>query len=158
VPIPGAQQHKRPRRRYEEIERMYKCGHNGCEKAYGTLNHLNAHVTMQGHGSKRTPEGKLDHMQLFAILLLLLSLFFKVIAYPLAWSSMTSSIAKFSFVTQHWRSFFRAVPLNFRKHFFHLSETKLHLFSILSNSFAEFSFFFFFSILVILAKHFFLLT
>lgn len=59
VPIPGAQQHKRPRRRFEEIERMYKCGHNGCEKAYGTLNHLNAHVTMQGHGQKRTPEGKL---------------------------------------------------------------------------------------------------
>ena len=58
MPIPGAQQHKRPRRRYEEIERMYKCGWNGCEKAYGTLNHLNAHVTMQSHGSKRTPEGK----------------------------------------------------------------------------------------------------
>ncbi|MCJ1243229.1 hypothetical protein MMC30_000426 [Trapelia coarctata] len=56
VPIPGAQQHKRPRRRYEEIERMYKCGHQGCEKAYGTLNHLNAHVTMQSHGQKRTPE------------------------------------------------------------------------------------------------------
>ncbi|KAL3425461.1 hypothetical protein PVAG01_02252 [Phlyctema vagabunda] len=56
VPIPGAQQHKRPRRRYEEIERMYKCGWNGCEKAYGTLNHLNAHVTMQSHGTKRTPE------------------------------------------------------------------------------------------------------
>ena len=59
VPIPGAQQHKRPRRRYEEIERMYKCGFQGCEKAYGTLNHLNAHVTMQSHGQKRTPEGKL---------------------------------------------------------------------------------------------------
>ena len=58
VPIPGAQQHKRPRRRYEEIERMYKCGWNGCEKAYGTLNHLNAHVTMQSHGQKRTPEGQ----------------------------------------------------------------------------------------------------
>lgn len=56
VPIPGAQQHKRPRRRYEEIDRMYKCGWNGCEKAYGTLNHLNAHVTMQSHGAKRTPE------------------------------------------------------------------------------------------------------
>ncbi|PSR79916.1 hypothetical protein BD289DRAFT_80246 [Coniella lustricola] len=56
VPIPGAQQHKRPRRRYEEIERMYKCGWNGCEKAYGTLNHLNAHVTMQSHGTKRIPE------------------------------------------------------------------------------------------------------
>jgi hypothetical protein len=36
---------------------MYKCGHLGCEKAYGTLNHLNAHVTMQSHGNKRTPEG-----------------------------------------------------------------------------------------------------
>jgi hypothetical protein len=60
VPIPGAQQHKRPRRRYEEIERMYKCGWQGCEKAYGTLNHLNAHVTMQSHGNKRTPEGKVS--------------------------------------------------------------------------------------------------
>ena len=39
---------------------MYKCGHNGCEKAYGTLNHLNAHVTMQAHGVKRTPERKLN--------------------------------------------------------------------------------------------------
>lgn len=38
---------------------MYKCGHQGCEKAYGTLNHLNAHVTMQSHGNKRTPEGML---------------------------------------------------------------------------------------------------
>lgn len=36
---------------------MYKCGWQGCEKAYGTLNHLNAHVTMQSHGQKRTPEG-----------------------------------------------------------------------------------------------------
>lgn len=62
VPIPGAQQHKRPRRRYEEIERMYKCGWNGCEKAYGTLNHLNAHVTMQSHGQKRTPEGKISSL------------------------------------------------------------------------------------------------
>lgn len=61
MPIPGAQQHKRPRRRYEEIERMYKCGWNGCEKAYGTLNHLNAHVTMQSHGQKRTPEGMCGH-------------------------------------------------------------------------------------------------
>jgi hypothetical protein len=47
---------KTNRRRYDEIERMYSCGWNGCEKAYGTLNHLNAHVTMQEHGSKRTPE------------------------------------------------------------------------------------------------------
>lgn len=31
------------------------CNHPGCTKAYGTLNHLNAHVLMQKHGSKRTP-------------------------------------------------------------------------------------------------------
>ena len=43
---------------------MYKCGWNGCEKAYGTLNHLNAHVTMQSHGQKRTPEG--EHPQFLA--------------------------------------------------------------------------------------------
>ncbi len=67
VPIPGAQQHKRPRRRYEEIERMYKCGWNGCEKAYGTLNHLNAHVTMQSHGQKRTPEGMSCTSSLFIL-------------------------------------------------------------------------------------------
>jgi hypothetical protein len=41
---------------------MYKCGWNGCEKAYGTLNHLNAHVTMQAHGQKRTPEGMFEHI------------------------------------------------------------------------------------------------
>jgi hypothetical protein len=65
VPIPGATQNKRPRRRYEEIERMYKCGWNGCEKAYGTLNHLNAHVTMQGHGAKRTPDGMFPLVRFF---------------------------------------------------------------------------------------------
>jgi hypothetical protein len=70
VPIPGAQQHKRPRRRYEEIERMYKCGWSGCEKAYGTLNHLNAHVTMQSHGPKRTPEGEKLESHVFPRLVL----------------------------------------------------------------------------------------
>lgn len=44
---------------------MYKCGWNGCEKAYGTLNHLNAHVTMQSHGAKRTPEGRSILFSLF---------------------------------------------------------------------------------------------
>jgi len=43
---------------------MYKCGWNGCEKAYGTLNHLNAHVTMQSHGQKRTPESMLTPLLL----------------------------------------------------------------------------------------------
>ena len=57
VPISGAQQHRHPRRRYEEIERMYRCGWDGCESAYDTLNHLNAHVTIQTHSTKRTPDG-----------------------------------------------------------------------------------------------------
>lgn len=52
---------------------MYKCGWNGCEKAYGTLNHLNAHVTMQSHGAKRTPEG----MLLFLLISLIFGRFLK---------------------------------------------------------------------------------
>lgn len=46
---------KRPRRKYNEIERLYVCNWRGCSKAYGTLNHLNAHVAAQGHGIKRAP-------------------------------------------------------------------------------------------------------
>ncbi|KAL9554706.1 hypothetical protein MBANPS3_002700 [Mucor bainieri] len=55
VAIPGTNQKKRPRRRYDEIERLYHCTWPGCSKAYGTLNHLNAHVSMQKHGPKRHP-------------------------------------------------------------------------------------------------------
>ncbi|KAK8061212.1 hypothetical protein PG997_015433 [Apiospora hydei] len=47
---------KRRRRRPEEIDRIYTCGWKDCTKGYGTLNHLNAHVTMQSHGEKRKPE------------------------------------------------------------------------------------------------------
>ncbi|KAJ7334670.1 hypothetical protein DFH08DRAFT_618844, partial [Mycena albidolilacea] len=43
------------RRRYDEIERLYQCSWADCNKAYGTLNHLNAHVQMQKHGAKRSP-------------------------------------------------------------------------------------------------------
>ncbi|KAI9299680.1 hypothetical protein BJ944DRAFT_140197, partial [Cunninghamella echinulata] len=49
VAIPGMEQKKRPRRRYDEIERLYHCTWPGCKKSYGTLNHLNAHVSMQKH-------------------------------------------------------------------------------------------------------------
>ncbi|KAK0550544.1 hypothetical protein OC846_002390 [Tilletia horrida] len=52
---PAAAAKKRPRRRYDEIERMYPCNWPGCTKSYGTLNHLNAHVAMQKHGTKRLP-------------------------------------------------------------------------------------------------------
>ncbi|KAI0272357.1 hypothetical protein BC834DRAFT_781980, partial [Gloeopeniophorella convolvens] len=55
VSLPGNAVRKRPRRRYDEIERLYNCSWMGCTKSYGTLNHLNAHIVMQRHGSKRTP-------------------------------------------------------------------------------------------------------
>ncbi|KAL9933690.1 hypothetical protein V8E36_007348 [Tilletia maclaganii] len=54
-PIISTATKKRPRRRYDEIDRMYPCNWPGCTKSYGTLNHLNAHVTMQKHGAKRLP-------------------------------------------------------------------------------------------------------
>ncbi|KAG8691726.1 hypothetical protein FRC11_011589 [Ceratobasidium sp. 423] len=59
VSLAGSTIRKRPRRRYDEIERLYSCSFEDCTKAYGTLNHLNAHVTMQKHGAKRNPSGKL---------------------------------------------------------------------------------------------------
>ncbi|KAF7309830.1 C2H2-type domain-containing protein [Mycena indigotica] len=55
VALPGNTVRKRPRRRYDEIERLYHCSWPDCNKAYGTLNHLNAHVQMQKHGPKRSP-------------------------------------------------------------------------------------------------------
>ena len=59
VSLPGNAVRKRPRRRYDEIERLYHCSWTGCTKSYGTLNHLNAHIVMQRHGSKRTPAGEI---------------------------------------------------------------------------------------------------
>ena len=64
---------------------MYKCGWNGCEKAYGTLNHLNAHVTMQSHGAKRTPEGKYIF---FSFLFLSLPFWLFIIIFLLPWNIM----------------------------------------------------------------------
>ncbi|KAG9121184.1 hypothetical protein FRC07_002964 [Ceratobasidium sp. 392] len=46
---------KRPRRRNDEIECLYSCSFEDCTRAYGTLNHLNAHVSMRKHGAKRDP-------------------------------------------------------------------------------------------------------
>ncbi|KAF9957598.1 hypothetical protein BGZ72_001637 [Mortierella alpina] len=57
VPLSGVNTKKRPRRRFDEIERLYVCNWADCEKSYGTLNHLNAHVNMQKHGPKRHPSG-----------------------------------------------------------------------------------------------------
>ena len=62
VSLPGNAVRKRPRRRYDEIERLYACSWPDCTKAYGTLNHLNAHVSMQRHGPKRSPAGECAHI------------------------------------------------------------------------------------------------
>ncbi|KAH8655696.1 hypothetical protein BX600DRAFT_440188 [Xylariales sp. PMI_506] len=55
-------QHQQPttrrKRRYEDIERIYLCGHQGCTKAYGRLNHLNKHIKAKNHGQKRTANGR----------------------------------------------------------------------------------------------------
>ena len=40
-------------------KRLYHCSWSGCTKSYGALNHLNAHIIMQRHGSKRTPAGEI---------------------------------------------------------------------------------------------------
>jgi len=58
VSLPGTTIRKRPRRRYDEIERLYHCSWPDCTKSYGTLNHLNAHVVMQKHGARRLPSGE----------------------------------------------------------------------------------------------------
>jgi hypothetical protein len=62
VSLPGNAVKKRPRRRYDEIERLYHCSWSGCTKSYGTLNHLNAHIVMQRHGGKRTPAGEIHSL------------------------------------------------------------------------------------------------
>ena len=58
VSLPGTTIRKRPRKRYDEIERLYHCSWPDCTKSYGTLNHLNAHVAMQKHGPERLPSGE----------------------------------------------------------------------------------------------------
>ena len=70
VPMPGEPQTRRPlcrarepqtrrpRRKAGEIERIFKCGWGGCEKAYGTVNHLNNHLNVNQYGPKCTPAGR----------------------------------------------------------------------------------------------------
>lgn len=60
---------------------------NGFEKAYGTLNHLNAHVTMQSHGAKRSPDGLYSLFILLSLCLIEATLYFPCslpAIYPLA--------------------------------------------------------------------------
>lgn len=46
---------KRTRRKFGEIERVYTCTYANCDKAYGTLNHLNTHINYQKHGERKLP-------------------------------------------------------------------------------------------------------
>ncbi|KAH3665874.1 hypothetical protein OGAPHI_004063 [Ogataea philodendri] len=54
-PSPSTETNKRKRRKAHEVQRLYKCNHESCQKAYGTLNHLNSHIMLQKHGQKRSP-------------------------------------------------------------------------------------------------------
>lgn len=56
IPLAERDRKPRPRRRFEEVERLYACVHPGCDKAYGALNHLNSHIVSKNHGPKRTPQ------------------------------------------------------------------------------------------------------
>ena len=58
VCVTGYSINRRLRRGYDEIQRFYHCSWPDFNKAYGTLNHLNAHVKMQKHGQKRSPNGE----------------------------------------------------------------------------------------------------
>ncbi|ODQ45151.1 hypothetical protein PICMEDRAFT_12886 [Pichia membranifaciens NRRL Y-2026] len=47
---------RRKRKKAFEVERHYRCNYQFCNKAYGTLNHLNTHILIQKHGKKRLPQ------------------------------------------------------------------------------------------------------
>lgn len=53
IVIVGKEIQKRHRKRYHEVTRNFRCQHPGCNKAYGALNHLNAHLLALGHGRRR---------------------------------------------------------------------------------------------------------
>lgn len=59
-PHPAKHKQKRPRRAHALIQRDYPCDWivdgEQCTKAYGTLNHLNSHRKLKGHGQKKTSD------------------------------------------------------------------------------------------------------
>ena len=48
-----ARRGRRYRRRYLEIVRLYLCLFPGCDKLYGSLNHLNTHIVTKKHGHRK---------------------------------------------------------------------------------------------------------
>ncbi|KAJ1042186.1 hypothetical protein NDA10_000141 [Ustilago hordei] len=53
----------RRRRKSEEVERKYRCDYDGCDKAYGTLNHLNTHRATNDHGPRLNAVGGYHSMK-----------------------------------------------------------------------------------------------
>lgn len=45
---------RRFRRRYNQIVRKYNCSFPGCNKSYGSLNHLNTHIVTKKHGQRKS--------------------------------------------------------------------------------------------------------
>ena len=45
---------RRFRRRYNQIVRKYSCTYAGCNKSYGSLNHLNTHIVTKKHGHRKS--------------------------------------------------------------------------------------------------------
>ncbi|KHC42270.1 hypothetical protein W5O_03245 [Candida albicans Ca6] len=45
---------RRFRRRFNQIERKYPCSFPGCQKSYGSLNHLNTHIVTKKHGHRKS--------------------------------------------------------------------------------------------------------
>ncbi|KAH3672044.1 hypothetical protein WICMUC_004491 [Wickerhamomyces mucosus] len=56
ISSPDSFKKKRPRRKANEMIRLYACNYKSCQNSYGTLNHLNAHIQFKKHGQKRKPE------------------------------------------------------------------------------------------------------
>ena len=45
---------KRQRRKHTEMERIYDCDFEGCDKAYESISHLNTHREKKKHGDKKS--------------------------------------------------------------------------------------------------------
>lgn len=45
---------RRVRRRYNQILRRFCCSYPQCNKSYGSLNHLNAHIVTKKHGQRKS--------------------------------------------------------------------------------------------------------
>ena len=57
--LPGGVANNPPHPGCDKNEHLYQCSWTGCTKSYATLLRLNAHITMQRHGNRRTRAGEI---------------------------------------------------------------------------------------------------